>query len=329
MADVARAAGVSKITVSRVLRVPGKVKPETRARVEAAVRDLGYVPDDLAGSLSSRESRIVTAVLSTLAGSTFASTVDSLSDQLRRHGRQLLLANTDYSAESEERLIMAALSRRTDGLVLTSTDHTAGARALLRRASVPIIELWGLPSDPIDMAVGFSNRQAGAAIARFLVETGHQRLGFIGGAADGDSRGRLRLEGYSAEIWALGRYAPIVAPAASTQQSSAERGAKGLRHILNQDPDASAVFCVSDSVALGALLEAWRRGLAVPRQLAIVGFGDFDFAGKHGLGLTTVRVPARRIGETAAELLLESNTSTAPRGTVVDLGFSIMRRQTA
>lgn len=332
MQDVARAAGVSTITVSRVLRTPGKVKADTRARVEAAVRALGYVPDQVAGSLSSRESRLVAALVSTLSGSIFASTVDGLAQSLREADHQLLLGTTEYSSASEQALLAAALSRRPDGIVLTSGDHTPAARAMLAGAGIPVIEVWELPEDPIDMAVGFSNLEAGRAMTRYLHAAGRRRIGFIGGSrpagGDGDHRGRLRRLGYEAALLELG-LGPARLVADPAGGPMVERGARDLAALLTQWPDTDAVFCSSDSVALGAVSEARRRGIAVPATLAIAGFGDFEFAGDHGLGLTSVSIPGYDIGTEAGRMLLAAKRGERAAKPVLDLGFRIVRRATA
>ncbi|MEQ8395562.1 LacI family DNA-binding transcriptional regulator [Thalassobaculum sp.] len=335
MQDVALAAGVSTITVSRVLRSPEKVKAATRERVEAAVRDLGYVPDQVAGSLSSRESRLVAALVSTLAGSVFASTVDGLAQSLRDEGHQLMLGTTEYSSASEQALIATALSRRPDGMVLTSGEHTPAARAMLAGSGVPVVEVWELPEDPIDMAVGFSNTEAGRAITEALYQTGRRRIGFIGGGSrrsaevgEGDRRGRLRRQGYEAALAEHGLGEPRVVPNPA-DGSMVERGARDLAALLERWPDTDAVFCSSDSVALGALSEARRRGIDVPGTLAVAGFGDFEMAGESGLGLTTVRIPGYAIGAEAGRLLLARKRSEATGPRILDLGFEIVRRATA
>ncbi|WP_229837144.1 LacI family DNA-binding transcriptional regulator [Thalassobaculum fulvum] len=344
MQDVARAAGVSTITVSRVLRTPEKVKAATRARVVAAVRELGYVPDQGAGALSSRESRLVAALVSTLSGSIFASTVDGLAQSLREAGHQLLLGTTEYSSATEEALVATALSRRPDGIVLTSGDHTTAARSMLAGAGIPVVEVWELPEDPVDMAVGFSNQEAGRAMTRHLHATGRRRIGFVGGgrqagrgggrpaagggAADGDRRGRLRRRGYEAALAELGLGAPRVVPEPA-DGSMVERGARDLAALLECWPDTDAVFCSSDSAALGAVSEARRRGIAVPDRLAIAGFGDFEFAGELGLGLTTVSIPGRAIGAEAGRMLLARKSGEPVETPILDLGFTIVRRATA
>jgi len=328
MQDVARAADVSTITVSRVLRTPEKVRAETRARVMGAVRALGYVPDQVAGSLSSRESRVVAALVSTLAGSIFASTVDGLAQSLREQGHQLLLGTTEYSSASEEELIATALSRRPDGVVLTSGDHTPAARRMLVAAALPVVEVWELPEAPIDMAVGFSNIEAGRAITRFLHDIGRRRIGFVGGLQEGDRRGRLRYQGYAGVLAERG-LGPPRAVSDSGIISMVERGARNFVELMQRWPDTDAIFCASDSVALGTLSEARRRGYRVPEALAVAGFGDFEFAGEFGLGLTTVRIPGYAIGAEAGRMIVRRKQGDTDAPRIVDVGFEIVRRGSA
>jgi LacI family transcriptional regulator, gluconate utilization system Gnt-I transcriptional repressor len=328
MQDVARMAGVSTITVSRALRMPDKVKAPTRERIDAAIRALGYVPDQIAGSLSSRESRLVAALVSTLSGSIFASTVDGLAQSLREQGHQLLLGTTEYSSTSEEELIATALSRRPDGLVLTSSEHTPATSQMLANAALPVVEVWDLPEQPIDMAVGFSNVEAGRAITRFLYDTGRRRIGFIGAMQEGDRRGRLRLQGYAAVMQELSLGPPRSVVDAGTVPM-VERGARNFAELMQRWPDTDAIFCASDSVALGALSESRRQGIAVPVQLAIAGFGDFEFAGEHGLALTTVRIPGHRIGAEAGRMIIRRKQGDADVPKTVDVGFEVVRRASA
>jgi len=328
MQDVAREAGVSAMTVSRVLKVPAKVAPPTRHRVEAAIARLGYVPDSVAGALSSGRSRLVAAILSTLGGSIFVSTVAGLGETLRARGHQLLLGTTDYSQESEEALLAATLGRRPDGLVLTSGVHTEDARAMLGHAAIPVVELWELPETPIDMAVGFSNHAAGQAMTRFLFELGYRRIAFLGALGPEDRRGRARFDGYAEAVTELG-IGPTREIGLGAPTSPIEHGARSLPMLLERWPECDAVFCASDAMALGVFMEAMRRGVAVPGQLAIAGLGDFEYAGDHGLGLTTLAIPGERMGREAARLLLARKDGAAPPGTVVDVGFEPVRRATA
>ena len=199
MQDVARLAGVSTMTVSRVLTDPGVVAEETRERVQRAVEQLGYVPDKVAGSLSSRRTGFIAAILPTLTNANFADTAHGLTEVLRRAGYQLLIGYTMYSLAEEERLIRAMLARRPEALVLTGATHTKLATQLLHAAGIPIVEIWDLPATPIDHAVGFSNREVGRMAARHLLGLGHRRLGALGPRARG-RRARLPRRGAAGRL---------------------------------------------------------------------------------------------------------------------------------
>ena len=328
MQDVAARAGVSPMTVSRALKTPEKVAPGTRAKVQAAIAALGYVPDRIAGGLSSRHSRLLAALVSTLSSSIFASTVDGLRNGAHAAGYEVLLGSTDYSLADEEALIRAVLSRRPDGIALTGSIHTDVVRRLLAQAATPVVETWDLPDEPLDMVVGFSNIAAGQAMTEQLVELGYRRIGFIGRVSPSDVRGAKRLAGYrrALEARALGPERVINVDATSP---AFPEGACGMDKLLERYPDTDAVFCTSDAVAAGALLQCRRRGIAVPGQMAVAGFGDFDIAGDLALELTTVRVPGLAIGEHAARLLIERIEGRNAPSPVIDVGFEIVRRRSA
>jgi LacI family gluconate utilization system Gnt-I transcriptional repressor len=327
MQDVAQRARVSPMTVSRVLNEPDKVAPETRERVRAAIAELGYVPDRLAGGLSSRRSGLITALVSTLTNSIFAPTIDGLTTTVRQAGYEVLLGSTDYSMASEEALISAALSRRPDGLLLTGTIHTDGARQLLQNAGVPVVETWDLPKDPLDMAVGFSNLDAGRAMTQALQSYGYRRIAFIGSGGEQDTRGRLRFEGYRKALARSGADDPIFVE--TREGPSISDGAQAMARLLESHPEADAVFCGSDAIAAGALLECRRRSVAVPGRLAIAGFGDFEIAPETALDLTTVRIPGHDIGERAGEMLIAAIEGERAEPAVIDVGFEIVRRSSA
>lgn len=327
MQDVAQRARVSPMTVSRVLNEPDKVAPETRERVRAAITELGYVPDRLAGGLSSRRSGLITALVSTLTNSIFAPTIDGLTTTVRQAGYEVLLGSTDYSMASEEALISAALSRRPDGLLLTGTIHTDAARQLLQNAGVPVVETWDLPKEPLDMAVGFSNLEAGRAMTQALQGYGYRRIAFIGSGSEQDTRGRLRHEGYREALARSRADDPIFVK--TREGPSISDGAQAMARLLETHPEADAVFCGSDAIAAGALLECRRRGVAVPGRLAIAGFGDFEIAPETALDLTTVRIPGHDIGERAGEMLIAAIEGERVDPAVIDVGFEIVRRSSA
>lgn len=327
MDDVALRAGVSQMTVSRALRTPDKVAPDTRARIEAAMRELDYVPDLLAGGLAARRSGLIAAVVPTFENAIFAKTIAGLTACIQAAGFSILLGSSDYSAADEERLLNAILGRRPDGVVLTGTLHTQRARRLLARAGVPVVETWELPADPVDMAVGFDNVAAGRAMTRALHGYGYRRIGFIGPGHESDRRGLQRREGYRRAVAALrlGRR-EVVAP---TVVTGMEAGPALLDDMLDRFPDVDAIFCSLDAIAAGVMLAAQRRGLSVPGRLAVAGFGDFAIARPTGLDLTTVRIAGREIGARAGELLLARLRGEPIAATQVDTGFEVVRRGSA
>src|SRR3979490_1705208 len=193
LSAVAKLAGVSSITVSRVVRLPNLVSPRTRGRVEAAMRELGYVPNQLAGALASARTRSVGVLVPTIANSIFADTVQGLSDELEPLGYAVILAQSRYDDAREDRMLSALLSRRPESLIMVGSPATEDGGRLLRRAGIPIVETWDLPAEPIDAVAGFDNYAAGAAVARHLLAQGRRSLAFIGGD---DPRAPRRWHGF-------------------------------------------------------------------------------------------------------------------------------------
>lgn len=328
MAEVAARAGVSPMTVSRALRTPEKVTAATREKVQAAAAALDYVPDLIAGGLAARRSRLVAVVVSTLEGSIFAATVGGLEAVLREAGYAVLLGSSGYSQSSEEDLLRAVLGRRPDGVVLTASVHTGAARRLLRGAGVPVVEAWELPESPLDLAVGFSNRAAGAAMTEALHAWGYRRIAFIGAAASGDERASLRREGYRDAIHSLGTGPPreVLLPGPVVRVTDGERA---LSTLLALHPDADAAFCVVDGLAAGLLLACRRRGIEVPGHLAVAGFGGFELAEPEALDISTIAVPGHEIGRRAGALLLARLAGERLAEPSIDVGFSVVRRGSA
>src|SRR5215831_395330 len=194
LSAVAERAGVSAITVSRVVRLPDLVAPQTRARVEAAMRELGYVPNQLAGALAGARTKSVGVLVPTIANSIFADTVQGLSDELEPLGYAVILAQSRYDAAREDRMLSALLSRRPEAIIMVGSPATAEGARLLQRAGIPVVETWELPNEPIDAVAGFDNYAAGVAVAKHLIAQGRKNPAFIGGD---DPRATRRYNGFS------------------------------------------------------------------------------------------------------------------------------------
>lgn len=305
MADVARHAGVSSMTVSRALKNSDLVSETARERIFKAIDELGYVLDLSAGSLSSKRTGFVAAIVPSINNSNFADTARGITDALEKTGLQLLLAYNDYSVEREEKLIEAMLRRRPEGIILTGGIHTDRARRLLENAGIPVVETWDAPSQPIDQVVGFSNEEAMAKLVRTLAGKGYRRFAYIGGTTERDTRGNQRRAGFQKAIAELqlpeGRVVSFGVPPISMEQ-----GGEAMAQVLSQWPDTQVVICVSDLSAFGALMEAQRRGLKVPQDVAIAGFGNYEIAACCHPRITSVDIECYEIGRLAAEKLIQS-----------------------
>ena len=230
LSAVARLAGVSAITVSRVVRLPNLVAPETRSRVEAAMRELGYVPNQVAGALASARTGSVGVLVPTIANSIFADTVQGLSDELEPLGYAVILAQSRYDDAREDHMLRALLSRRPEALIMVGSPATEDGARLLRRAGIPIVETWDLPAAPIDAVAGFDNYAAGAAVAQHLVAQGRQSLAFIGGD---DPRATRRWHGFNDTAQNAGVKAP--------RRLILDRNAAGSVAALAKLPGGSAM----------------------------------------------------------------------------------------
>ena len=316
LSAVAKLAGVSSITVSRVVRVPNLVAPETRDRVEAAMRELGYVPNQLAGALASARTRSVGVLVPTIANSIFADTVQGLSDELEPLGYAVILAQSRYDEAREDHMLSALLSRRPEAIVMVGSPATEDGARLLRRAGIPIVETWELPDSPIDAVAGFDNYKAGVAVARHLVAQGRQNFAFIGGD---DPRATRRWRGFADTLAGLGAKEP--------RRLILERNASGSVAALADLPGVDAVFAANDAHAIGFMSGLRHAGLlheggpASEQPVAVIGLGDLEMGRLIAPGLSTIRVHGDAIGRTAAKLML---TREGPRH--VDLGFELVLR---
>ncbi|NNU80423.1 LacI family DNA-binding transcriptional regulator [Halovulum dunhuangense] len=305
MKDVARAAGVSVMTVSRAFRKDASVRPETRDAILKVAEDLGYVFDSTAANLRSQKTDFVAVTIPSINNANFAETVAGLSEVLSNEGLQVLLAYTNYDIAQEERAIEQLLRRRPEAIVVTGGKHTPRARRLLEGAGIPVVEAWDLPADPIGHVVGFSNAATMEAMVDHLVAQGYTRIAFIGGDADADTRGADRRRGFIAAMAAHGLTCDRLIEAGPPPISMRE-GAEAMGRLLDMHPDTQAVVCVSDLSAFGALTECQRRGLGVPRDIAVAGFGAYEIANVCVPTLTTVDPFPRSIGEEVANLILHA-----------------------
>ena len=302
LADVARFAGVSTATVSRVLNHPTAVTPQLRERVHAAVDALGYVPHGHARALASRRSNTIGAVVPTIDNAIFARNIQSLQARLFESGRTLLLASSDYNYERERREVQSLVERGIDGLFLVGETRDPSVYRLLESKRIPYVNTWIYREDSLHPCVGFDNAQAAYQIGSYLLDIGHRSIAMVAGIMQGNDRAAERVEGITAAMADRGvRFAPGHLVEHAYEIAEARRAASRLLASPNRP---TAIACGNDVLAFGVLFECRARGVNVPRDISITGFDDLDLAANIDPPLTTIRVPAAEMGRRAAEYLL-------------------------
>ena len=323
LADVAREAGVSPITVSRALRGERAVAAELCERVQAAATALGYVPDPAARALASARSSHVAVLIPKLSNTLFVELLDALQRQLMLAGFQTLIGVTHYDPAEEEAVLRSFLAHRPAGLIVTGLDRSPAAAALIHGSGVPCVHVMELASEPGSYSVGFSQRAAGRAITRHLLDGGRRRIAYV--AAQLDPRTLQRGEGYELAMQEAGLGAQV-RKLLSPEPSSMALGGQLMEKLLKEAPDTDAIFFCNDDLAQGALLAALRLGVAVPGRVAVAGFNNLPGSDQMLPPLTTVATPRVEIGEQAAQMLMALMRGQPVEQPHLDLGFQILKR---
>lgn len=301
--DIAQAAGVSKMTVSRVLRGGTGFSSDTRDRVMKFAEAMGYVPNRLAAAFGSDQaSTLVGMCVPRLTSGLFGHVLDGVDRALSRLGYQLMIGANNHSAEEEEAWIRQVIAWRPAGFILSGRTHTPGTVDLLREATGPVVEIWDLTTSPIDMSVGFSHVDCGAEMAQFLLRRGRRRAGYVGALARADVMGAARLEGFQSTLARAGH--PLVACEGLHDMPGFYAGYYGLETLLGRQPRLDVVYFHNDEMAIGGLAYAQSRGLRVPEDIGIAGWGGMEAASILPRRLTTTIVPTTSIGKAAAEALV-------------------------
>ena len=316
LAQVARHVGVSLNTVSRALRAPDTVRPELRRRIGAALEELNYLPNRLAGSLAGTRSDLVGVVVSSLFHSEFAAVVEALQTRLLDQGLQVMLGHTHYDPARELGVVRALLGWRPAAMALVGVDHHPDVPRLLRDAGIPVVQMWDVGGTPIDSAVGMDHVAIGRAQADHLAARGYRRLAVLGSLRQHDARAGKRCRGVVEAAAAAGLAAPVLAT--RQEPGHPDLGDALVRDLLARHPDVDGIACNSDAVAFGVLRGLRAMGRRVPEEVGVVGFGDADAAACMRPALSTVRPPRIAMGRRTAEILLDRLQGGAPRSCILD-----------
>ncbi len=307
---VAEDAGVSRSTVSLVLRNSPLVAAVTRARVQASIKRLGYVYNRGAASLRSQQSNTIGLIVTNITNPFFAELTVGVEDGLEESRYTALLGNTSDTLKKQNLLLERMQEHRPDGILLCPTDGTSVAQLRRMQKQTPVVLFVRyLPDLEIDY-VGADNVKGGEIATAHLISLGHKRIGFVGGPAYSSAR-RDRLQGYANELRIAG--IPVDERLIVVGPMTREGGRQGILELLNQENPPTAAVCCNDLVAVGAMLGLQSVGQIPGEDFAVVGFDDIDEAQLWHPPLTTVALDPHHLGEMAAHLLLERIAK--PKGT--------------
>ncbi|WIY24755.1 LacI family DNA-binding transcriptional regulator [Parasedimentitalea psychrophila] len=296
--DVAKLAGVAPITVSRALQNPGKVRESTRLKVAEAVKKTGYVANPFASNLRSGSSNIISFFVSDLRNPHFSNAMQGSADALEGSAYKLMMSQIGYSEEVEAEALNSVLPMRPAALVFTGLVQSTATRARLRDQNIPVMEMWDFTPDPIDMLVGFSNYEGGRMMGQHFGKCGYKHIAYVGRS---QGRGAQRLQGFQEALLNTGASVERIFPMEGGR--SLADGKKALGDLLEQFPDVDAVFFGTDTLAVGAIFECRTRGINLPEDLAIAGFGDLEVSGQLSTPLTTIHVASYEMGYEAGKIL--------------------------
>lgn len=326
LAAVAKIAGVSGVTVSRILRGIGPFTLETERRVRAAVSQVGYVPNRVAGSLASAGSSLIGVVVPSLSNIVFPEVLRGVNEALDSSGFQSVVAVTNYDPLHEEAVVRSILAWKPAAMIIVGFDHTDSTRKMLAECGVRVAELMDIDRTPIDIAVGLSHRKAGHSSALHLIGKGYRRFGYVGHDWHGDRRAQLRHDGLTAGLAEHGL--TLAAQVLIERPSSVFVGRDGMAQLLAENNDVDVVVFSNDDMAVGGFFHCLSAGLRPKDDIGIFGFNGLDIGQALPIPLSTIGSDRYGIGKMAAEKIL----ATSKRGEkpeIFDMGFEILEGGTA
>ncbi|QJF52858.1 LacI family DNA-binding transcriptional regulator [Roseobacter ponti] len=301
--DVSEACGVSEMTVSRVLRNRGDVSVATRDKVLQAAKSLGYVPNQIAGSLASQRVNLVAVVIPSLSNMVFPEVLTGINEVFEETPLQPVVGVTDYMPEKEERVLYEMLSWRPSGVIIAGLEHSDATRAMLKNAAIPVVEIMDTDGTPVDSVVGISHRRAGRQMAAAILKQGYQHIGFMGTKMPLDHRARKRFEGFTEALAKAG--VEIEDREFYSGGSALAKGREMTAAMLKRSPDLDFLYYSNDMIGAGGLLHLLDQGIDVPGQIGLAGFNGVELLDGLPRQLATMDACRKEIGTLAAKIILE------------------------
>lgn len=301
--DVSAASGVSEMTVSRVLRNRGDVSEATRAKVLEAAKTLGYVPNQIAGSLASQHVNLVAVIIPSLGNMVFPEVLTGINQVLEETPLQPVFGVTDYMRDKEERVLYEMLSWRPSGIIIAGLEHSDATRAMLQNSGIPVVEIMDTDGNPVDNMVGISHRLAGQDMARAILKQGYSRIGFMGTSMPRDHRARKRFEGLTEVLGKAG--IEIEARDFYSGGSALAKGREMTKAMLDENPDLDFLYYSNDMIGAGGLLYLLEQGIDIPGQIGLAGFNGVDLLDGLPRRLATMDACRLDIGRAAANIIID------------------------
>ncbi|QMU60131.1 MAG: LacI family DNA-binding transcriptional regulator [Boseongicola sp.] len=325
--DVSEASGVSEMTVSRVLRNRGDVSDATRKKVLKAAKTLGYVPNKIAGALASSRVNLVAVIIPSLSNMVFPEVMTGISEELDGTPLQPVVGVTNYLPEKEEEVLFEMLSWRPSGVIIAGLEHSDASNAMLRSAGVPVVEIMDVDGDPVDAMVGISHRRAGREMARAIVKSGYENIGFLGTKMALDHRARKRFEGFTEALAKEGL--EVMDQEFYSGGSALAKGREMTAAILKRSPDLDFLYYSNDMIGAGGLLYCLENGISVPGDLGLAGFNGVDLLDGLPKQLATMDAGRLEIGREAARIVAgRSDGSISESGQRVELSSTLQPGET-
>ena len=322
LSEVAKAAGVSKMTASRVLRQSGGYSEKTRDLVMQKVDELGYLPNRLATVFAGDSSSTFIGVsIPDLGNEVFSQVLEGIDRKLGAFGHQSVLGLTQHTQAAEEEWIKTVLSWQPAGLILTGRYHSARATATLKSANIPIVELWDLNSSPLDMSVGLNHFDSGFDMGRFLIGAEYRALGYVGTSHDTASAATTRLDGFCKAVEGGG--GTVSRQLCLHDTATYYTGYYGTEQLLASGAKVECIFYQNDAMAFGGLQYVLSKGLSVPDDIGIAGWGDLPIASVLPKRMTSMHVSHLKLGQSAAEMML-ARLQGEPVEHCRDIGFHLI-----
>ena len=301
--DVSQASGVSEMTVSRVLRNRGDVSQNTRDKVLLAAKQLGYVPNKIAGALASQRVNLVAVIIPSLSNMVFPEVMTGISEVLETTDLQPVVGVTDYLPEKEERVLYEMLSWRPSGISIAGLEHSENSAIMLKASGIPVVEIMDIDGSPVDAMVGISHRRAGREMAVSILKAGYRKIGFLGTKMPLDHRARKRFEGFTEALAKSG--VEVTDQEFYSGGSALVKGREMTQELLRRNPKLDFLYFSNDLIGAGGLLYLIEQGIDIPNQIGLAGFNGVELLQGLPRQLATMDACRNEIGRKAAEMIVQ------------------------